>query len=249
MGMEDFLLLFAIVMIGFQTAALVFGIHTDDDDALYVATATTAIDMDSLYVINPYTGAEYAELPARYVLSPWPMFGAVWAFATTIRPVIVFHTVFPAVLIPMAYLAMYILGKVIWQDDEACRMKTYAFLVALSFLHIFSAFSTWSMGMRLLIRVWQGKIVLASLILMILFALMLHEWDSEKVTRRMGLYLIITMIAGCFVSSMGVLLTGATLGCLIVARFILTKNIRYCLTLLPCFLPNVVLGGIYLLIK
>ena len=36
----------------------------------YVGTATTAVETDSLYAYNPYTGAAYNVLPSRYILSP-----------------------------------------------------------------------------------------------------------------------------------------------------------------------------------
>ena len=249
MGTEDFLMLFAILMVAALTAALVFGTHLDDDDAFYVATATTSVDTDSIFRYNPYTGDLYKELPSRYVLSPWPLYGAFWAYTLGMRPVVVFHTVFPTVLIPMAFLAMYLLGRVIWRDDPDSRIKSYGFIIALSFLHIFSAFSTWSVGMRLLIRVWQGKIVLASVILPAIFVLMLEDWDSTRVTKRMFMLTLITLTAGCFVSSMGVVLAPLTLGCLAVSRFIMKRDIFYELMLVPCCIVDVLLGCIYLVIK
>ena len=246
---EDFLMLFAILLVALQTAALVAGIHTDDDDSFYVATATTAIDTNTMYEYSPYTGALYDELPARYILSPWSMYGAFWAFVMGMRPAVVFHTAFPAVLIPMAYISMYLLGRAIWKDDAHSRIKSYGFIVALSFLHVFSAFSTWSMGMRLLIRVWQGKIVLASVILPVIFTLMLKDWESERVSRPMLFYVFVTMTAACFVSSMGILLAPLTLGCLALTRIILKREIKYELMLIPGVGIDVILGLIYMGIK
>ncbi|MFQ7552527.1 MAG: DUF6077 domain-containing protein [Blautia marasmi] len=37
----------------------------------------TAVETDSLYAYNPYTGAAYNVLPSRYILSPFPAFLAV----------------------------------------------------------------------------------------------------------------------------------------------------------------------------
>ena len=247
--LKDVIALVALGMVFVQALLLVIGVHYDDDDAFYVATATTAIDTDTIYHYTPYTGAEYTELPARYVLSPWPMFAAVLARVFAIRPVIVFHTILPAMIIPMSYGVLYLLGRVIWREDESRDLKTYAFLIAASLLQVFGAFSTWSVGMRLLIRVWQGKTVLASVIIPLLMVLIIHEWQSEKLSPKMMFYILTVLVAGCFMSSMGVVLPVIELGALGLTRMIVKKDIRYTLSLIPCCAFNVLLGLVYVAIR
>ena len=58
------------ILILFQLVVVVLYAHMDEDDAFYVGTATTAVETDSLYAYNPYTGAAYNVLPSRYILSP-----------------------------------------------------------------------------------------------------------------------------------------------------------------------------------
>ena len=60
------------ILILFQLVVVVLYAHMDEDDAFYVGTATTAVETDSLYAYNPYTGAAYNVLPSRYILSPFP---------------------------------------------------------------------------------------------------------------------------------------------------------------------------------
>ena len=246
---SDIAALFALGIVLLQALLLVVGVHYDDDDAFYVATATTAIDTDTIYRYTPFTGAEYSSLPARYVLSPWPMFFAVLSYIFNIRPIIIFHTVMPAILIPMSYGVLFMMGRAIWRDDPDREIKSYAFVVAASFLQIFGAFSTWSVGMRLLIRVWQGKTVLASVIIPLLMMLIISDRDSEKLSRRMMFYITVILLAGCFMSSMGVVLPVIELFALGLTRAIVTKNLRYSLSLIPCCAANVMLGVIYLVIR
>ena len=196
----DILAIIALVIVAMQAAALVLGAHFDEDDSFYVATATTAYDTDSIYKINPYTGDPYNHLPARYILSPWPMLSAVLARVFRIRPAAVFHTLLPALVIPAAYGAFAMLGRAIWRDDLHRDLKTYGFIIAVSFLQIFSAFSTWSYGMRLLIRAWQGKTVLASVIVPLIFAIVMADWHSVHMPRRTWFLLTVCTVSGCFMS-------------------------------------------------
>ncbi len=248
-GLKDVVALIALGIVLVQTLLLVVGVHYDDDDAFYVATATTAIDTNTIYRYTPFTGAEYSDLPARYVLSPWPMFSAVLSYIFNMRPIIVFHTMLPALIIPASYGVLYLMGQAIWREDPDREAKTYGFLIAASFLQIFSAFSTWSVGMRLLIRVWQGKTVLASVVIPLLMMLMIYDWRSKKLSRHMIFYITVTLLAGCFMSSMGVVLPVIELGVLGLTRAIVNKDLKYSLQLIPCIIPNALLGVVYLAIR
>lgn len=66
----------AVVLIVVQMYAGIFYTHIDDDDAFYVATASTTLETDTVFQYNAYTGDEYESLPSRYVLSPFPIFEA-----------------------------------------------------------------------------------------------------------------------------------------------------------------------------
>lgn len=90
----------AILLILLQVAVLVFYAHMDADDSFYVGTATTAVETDTIFEVNPYTGALYQALPRRYVLSPFPVFLAVVSrLCAGLHPAIVAHTVFSAVFL------------------------------------------------------------------------------------------------------------------------------------------------------
>ena len=67
----------AVVLIVVQMYAGIFYTHIDDDDAFYVATASTTLETDTVFQYNAYTGDEYESLPSRYVLSPFPIFEVV----------------------------------------------------------------------------------------------------------------------------------------------------------------------------
>lgn len=101
-------LVVAGILILIQLIVVVLYAHMDEDDAFYVGTATTAVETDSLYAYNPYTGAAYNVLPSRYILSPFPAFLAVTSrLCGGLHPAIVAHTVFPAVFVFLAYVCFF----------------------------------------------------------------------------------------------------------------------------------------------
>ena len=109
-------LVVAGILILFQLVVVVLYAHMDEDDAFYVGTATTAVETDSLYAYNPYTGAAYNVLPSRYILSPFPAFLAVTSrLCGGLHPAIVAHTVFPAVFVFLAYVVLFQYSRIFFK--------------------------------------------------------------------------------------------------------------------------------------
>ena len=101
----------SISFVGWGNLLFVFGqayvyiryLHIDEDDAFYVGAASTAVATDTIFSINPYTGAEYAKLPSRYVLSPFFSFTAFLSKISHVHPAVTAHVVLAAVLILTSY--------------------------------------------------------------------------------------------------------------------------------------------------
>lgn len=226
-----------------QTVVLGFGNHVDEDDAFYVATATTAMDTNTLYAIDPYTGNVYYEFPARYVLSPFPLMGAVVGKWSGIRPAVFFHTVLPFVLIPLAYSVYFLLGKRFFGENKE---KNAWFLIFLSLVNLFSGFSPWSAGGFLLVRIWQGKAVLASILLPFLIYFVLGHFEKNYLNVQEWFLLFMIMLACCFVSSMGIILSVIMLEAFAIMQMFRSKKIKLFLQTSCCCTLNAALAGIYL---
>ena len=112
-------LVVAGILILIQLIVVVLYAHMDEDDAFYVGTATTAVETDSLYAYNPYTGAAYNVLPSRYILSPFPAFLAVTSrLCGGLHPAIVAHTVFPAVFVFLAYVVLFQYSRIFFRGQQ-----------------------------------------------------------------------------------------------------------------------------------
>lgn len=235
----------AILLIVVQTYMLTVRMHTDADDAFYVAAATTAVETDSILSFDAYTGGLLKSLPTRYALSPFFAFTAMISKICKIHTMIVAHTLFPLILIPLAYMVYTLLGRRYFKD------KTKAvgiFLITISLLQIFSAFSIYTVGVFTLTRIWQGKAILAGILIPAIFYFSMEAFEQMN-NKRSWINLLAIMFASCMVSSMGIALGAIALGLLALIASIREKNLKIIGYSLLCCLPNALYSAIYLLMQ
>lgn len=162
-----------------MTAVPVFLEHQDADDATYVALVTGIVQTDTLYGHNPYTGTSLDQDGTRRpwrvgwqrILAPFPLLVAWYAKMSALHPAIMSHTVLPGVLIPLAFMVYYLLAQAFFPDPE----DYWVFLLIMCTALVFGGFSAWSTGSFLLLRIWQGKALLAAIFLPLLFLLLVLE--------------------------------------------------------------------------
>ena len=152
--------------------------HMDADDCFYVAAAATDVHTDSIFAVDPYTGCEYRTLPRRYVLSPFPVFLAVVSqLSGGLHPAIMAHMVFPVIFLPMAYMVQYCLAEKLFSGERKAK-DIYLLLAAC--ICSFSGYSVYNAGNFQMVRIWQGKAVLASVLLPYLLYLCISIFFGEK---------------------------------------------------------------------
>ena len=99
-----------------------------------------------------------------------------------------------------------------------------------------------------MIRIWQGKALLASAFL----PLLLYICQSvlmEKKPEYPWVLLAMADLSCCLLSSMGVILAPLMAGCFLIVSLITNRNIHHVWKTLLCFIPSVILGGIYIWIS
>lgn len=226
----------AYVYIGYQ--------HIDDDDAFYVATATTAVANDNLYVMSPYSGDRYSEPPERYIISPFSIFYAVLSKLTDIHPTVYAHLYLPFVLLLFVYLVYYLWGKEWFDNSKSIGM----FLILLCTLNIFGNYSSFTTQSFFLLRLWQGKAFLAAGMLPFVLYIV-YKISKEESSVGLLAVLLLTASATGLVSSMGIFLTPILIGSFAIIDFIQSKSVRRVFNYLVCCFPCIVYGGIYLIIS
>lgn len=220
--------------------------YTNADDSFFVASATTSIATNTIFQYNPYTGELYTKLPSRYVLSPFHAFIATVSQAVDCHPAIVAHSVFMILFLLIAYMVYALMGGKLFEGDIE---KTGYFLMVLSLLNIFSGYSERTGGLFLLIRLWQGKAILAGVLLPLVLYLTLRIFLAEDKTWPDWVLLLFLMSACCMVSSMGIILGAVMLGILGFLLALRRKNIRVLICAFLCCIPNLICSGIYLFIR
>jgi hypothetical protein len=239
-------LLLAVLFIAVQIVVMVFYAHMDADDSFYVGTASTDVYTDTIFSVNPYTGEAYSSLPSRYVLSPFPVLLAVVSrLCGGLHPAIVAHVVYPVVFMGLAYMVLYQLGRK-WFPKE--RDSRGIFLLLCALLIWFSGYSIYNSGNFQLVRIWQGKAVLASVLLPLLFYLCISI-IMEKRPSYSWLLLGMANTGCCLLSSMGIILAPLVTGIFLLLGLFRFRSLKRTIKGCLCCLPSLILGIIYLLIR
>ena len=184
----------------------------DGDDAYYVVQSVLADQTGVLNRIRPYTGLS-TDLDIRHALATLPLWIAYVARMTGIHATIVAHTLLPLIFIPLTYYVFVQIGRKLFSDGS---VKLPIFLTLVSIMQIWGNISIYTNETFFLTRTWQGKSVLANLILLVELWLMLELCAREKNRERQEetgsqlpywLLLAVNHIAAAMMTSMGAFLT------------------------------------------
>lgn len=193
------LVIFLVIL---QSVCVSYLTHTDDDDGYFITISNIAleenkIELDDILVYNGHSDSE----SFRPQLSSWELMVASISKIINMPPAILAHTVMPIVLIPLCYLAVYSLFSCFFTKDKDVWNAILIYCV----LNIISGYATHSTGSFLLLRIWQGKAMLAN------FAIPVVIMDCTKIIRNeeniyTWIELMLLTIVGVFMSVVGIYL-------------------------------------------
>lgn len=232
--------LLALALICYQLWFIHHHMYLEWDDTYYVNLANEAVQSDKIYWVYPETGA-FADFDKRYVLSLWPIFYAWLSGFTGVIPTIMAHTILPWLMIPLAYMVYILIGRELFPKDKELQGM---FLAMAVLLHLFMSGEHTSGLTFLSITPWVGKGILATVLIPALFYCILrtarsNHWGNWPLTAVTGL-------AGCLLSSMGIMLTPVFIGVAVLLLAVQKKSIRYLVRGALSCLPCVVLGLYYI---
>ncbi len=247
------------VLIGLQVYSYVGYMHIDDDDSFYVGTATVAVQTDSLFKYSAATGEENVENQlSRYRLGPFPIYLAIISKAIDTHPAIVAHTILPIIFVPLVYMIYGLIGNEIFKKNQK---QVYSFLMIMSIINIWGNYSVRTTFSFFMIRIWQGKALLASMILPLIILLFIKAEENDY-KFNYCLLLFMAILAGNLTTTMGIALPPMELILLAVVyeiskiNFKKTKeektgigkaiiNLTKCLM---CCVPSIIYGIAYFII-
>lgn len=240
----NLIMVVVVLLILLQAYVYVEYEHFDDDDSFFVATATTAVENNNLYVQSAYTGEVYGKLPTRYILSPFCIYFAVMTKLTGIHATIYAHLYLPVILLVFVYLIYYLWGKEFFNNSKSVGV----FLFFICLMDIFGNYSEFTTQSFLLLRLWQGKAVLAAGIIPFIIYIC-YRMTKEENQNIFLIGLLMTCSTACLVSSMGIFLAPVAIGGWALVDLIRTKRIKKTILYLGCCLPCVICGMIYIIIR
>lgn len=222
---------------------------SDGDDAYYVAVATIAESSDSMYRVSPYTG-QAIDLDGRHVLAPFPVLIAFLARISGLHVATVAHVVMPLFIIPLTYCIYGLIGERLFKGK---KLYLAAFLVFVELLVLWGNHSPYTAETFLMIRSWQGKAVLANVIIpavfLILYMIGERLAENRKVEKNLWLILFMLMVSASLCSTQGCVLIATLLGCFALCITFVYKAFKYILPIVLCLVPAVVYMGMYMCMR
>lgn len=230
----------ALLLICYQLYFLHHHMYLDWDDTYYVNLANEAVNSNRIYWVYPETGA-FPDFDKRYVLSLWPIFYAWLSKLIGVIPTIMAHTILPWLIVPLAYMVYALIGKRLFPEEKQLQGM---FLALAVLLHLFMSGEHTSGLTFLSITPWVGKGVLATVLIPMLFYCILRTIQEDHVGN--WILLGITGLAGCLLSSMGIMLTPVFVGAAVFLGALRKRSVRYLLCGAASCLPCIVLGVYYI---
>ena len=221
-----------IAVVAFQCYAVAVYWDGSADAAYYVSVASTSVYTDSLGRYNPLTGALMKYFRARYVFSCYPLHNAYIARLTGLPAIVQAKTVMSVINVLVANLIYYRIGRLLF----AGKNRKYADLMVV-FLFLLNLFcnTIYLPGAFLFQRIYEGKSILANLVLPMVFYCSVQIYQKED-DRAPWILLFLTGLAAVTFSgsSLIVLFAGSAVTVPVILfrrRFLLIR--AYLFSILP----------------
>ncbi len=238
----------AVVLILLQVVMAAFTQYIDGDDAYYVVESLLTNETDTLYRIKPYTGLSTG-MDLRHGLASMPIWIAYIARITGIHSTVVAHLIIPILFIPVLYMIYYQCGRILFRKE---RKKLPIFMIFVSIMHIFGNVSIYTNATFAMTRTWQGKSMLANLVLVSIIWLLMAIYESEELSRewRLGYWLVLFFanIVAAMCSTSSVFLVAMLIGIAGVIMGIHKRDVQVPLRLMITCVPLVAYGAMFMLI-
>lgn len=194
-------LILALLVIAFQCYMYIFRQHIDEDDARWIAEANDALVKNRMLLFNPATGEYIGRFTGEMIkdaFSPWAFYVAWMSRATGVRAVEIAHTVYPPVLLALGYTAYWEIGCCLFKK----RPERGIFLLMVAAINLFFAGNGYTQSVFTLTRIWQGKAVIAGVMIPAILACILRI--QVKDSAKNWLCLVLAGMACCLFSGMGI---------------------------------------------
>ncbi|MCI6044203.1 DUF6077 domain-containing protein [bacterium] len=233
------LLIFALLM-----QMLFVFTHMDNtaDASYYIGKVTTDVYTDTLGHYDPYTGKQLYSLDTRRVIACFPEYNAVISQFFHIHPLKQAKLIMPELIILMINIIYYQIGLLLFNNN---RKKTCGMVFFIFILNLYS-YTIYTSSTFLLTRTYEGKSILANLIIPGMIYCFLSFWKENNISFAKLLLLGISF-SSCVFSSSSMLIVPVGLTAGLWPWIVKEKKYSQLLWYVLCVFPNLLVCVLYLL--
>lgn len=209
-----------------------FYVKYDADDSTYVSLVQQNMGSSRLYSHDPSTADPKLPFSASYQFEGWEIIESSIAKIFGLTALEVTHGLVPILSMPLVFVLLYRIFRELSRNDRVASIAT----MLLGVFILFGGYSLYSQGTFLLTRSWQGKALVATLII----PGMLYLFNAIfKYPRRNSLYidLLILNIAALALNPssifLGIAATTAFGLLVIINNFSLEQLLKLAATIIP----------------
>lgn len=224
-----FLPILLLVLICVQTAVPVFTSRFDGDDAFYIAVSTSIQTTGRIFLNNPSIGLDAFIFPPNYQFTAYEILITIFSTISHIEPVVLYHSVLPALYMPLYYLANLALAQVLFPGKRKKDiLAQYGFVTLIALLTIFDAYSNYLSSSFIQLKAWMGKTCLINFcfVLFLCFFILAYRTEKKEYTKILSpnasyfLLIALCLVAGAGTSAVGLYLIPVSFFTLTIAALI-----------------------------
>ncbi|MBQ6994519.1 MAG: hypothetical protein IJN64_08550 [Lachnospiraceae bacterium] len=236
-------LVVAILLVIQLIHAVVFEYY-DGDDSYYVAQAVMTKTFNTMYLRDNYTGYIYP-LDIRHALSPTPVYIAWMSKVSGIHPTVIAHSVLSVAWLVLMYCIYEQIGKRLLAKNKDWIPL---FLIFIEVWFLYGNISLYTSETFAMTRTWQGKGLMAGVILPALLLSLIYLADQK--TRFGNWLLFLTVIlSAVFATSIAFMLIPTIVGLSAVLIGWQKRSAKTVLLMGAGCLPCILLGFCYLMLR
>ncbi len=255
---EHITLALAIIIWGIIIVNSVRLYVVDQDDSRFIVTASDMIRTNTLFLSDPNTGIvhdtwSYGIDASKDIIAPHAVFCAILSRVTATDTTLFMHSIYPVFLYVIALFIYNNLISELIEGSDSLRLSKHRtayknlFLILIAIIMVFHYSTRNTRETVFLVRLWQGKAILAGVIIPALFgALYLIQRKTDNLHYVL---LFIVSLAGCLASSMSTLLIPLVLGIYGLIYGITKKSIRVSISIWLSAVIPVILALLSLYIR
>lgn len=239
---HSYMFLPLLFMLFIQQLTVFNHIDWSADACYYIGKVSTDVYTNTMGQYDPYTGAALSALDSRRLFACFQEYNAAITQLFHIHPLKQAKLVMPQLLILLTSITYYHIGLELFQKN---KKKADLFVCFVILLDLFSN-TIYTNATFLMTRTYEGKSILANLIIPGLFYCFLLMWKKEK-HRLCTLLILLLSYSSCIFTSSSMMIVPVGLTAGMIPQIIKERKWKELPFYFICILPNMLVCVIYLL--